>query len=144
MDLLSFCGYQLLVCIIDEMFLTFTQTGLITFTKLDVEQNPAATNIQHEIYNDGFHSTLINVSATISKTLLNMKGYMKINRNANKDDKKYSLQILNTVLDFSKLFNGVTVNPFTKALMSNLYKAIDFEPVFPFPPVSVFFCTQME
>lgn len=56
---------------------------------------------------------------------------------ADKNDKDYSIVILNTVCDVTKLLNGIAANPFMKTVLDNYLKVIDFEPKFPMSPVSL-------
>lgn len=116
---------------------------MFTVTKLEGENNPAVLNLKINIYNDGVHTTLINVTVEIYKTILSLKCYLKVSQAANKFDLKYSQPGLNTVFDVASILNGAVVNPLAKPFLANFYKSIDYEPKFPFPPVSSFIFCKM-
>lgn len=86
--------------------------------------------------NDGIRSTSANVSVLLFKTWTTAKCYLKVCLSANQNDRTFSIEVLNTVLDMSKLLNGVVSNVFMKSILSSALNSIEFEPKFPFKPVT--------
>lgn len=104
--------------------------------EIKIEQNPAVVEINVTLFNDGVHNTLLNFTVQTLKTLNMAKAYLRINVPTDVNDKAYNRQIVNTVFDVEKLFNGISSNMLTRSLSENLFKSIDFVPKFPFQPVS--------
>lgn len=91
---------------------------------------------QINLANDGVHSTSANVSVLLFKTWTSAKCYLKVCLSASQNDRTFSIELLNTVLDMSKLMNGVVSNAFMKSVLGSALKSIEFEPKFPFQPVN--------
>lgn len=90
---------------------------------------------QIDLANDGVHSTSANVSVSLFKTWISAKCYLKVSLSANQNDRSFSVEVLNTVFDMSKIMNGVASNAFMKSVLKSALNSIDFEPKFPFEPV---------
>lgn len=87
--------------------------------------------------NDGTRTTTANVSITLRRTWFTGRCYIKVSIAAHKNDRHYSILVLNTGFDLTKLFNGIISNPFTKSVLKSLLETMNFEPKFPLVPVRV-------
>lgn len=85
--------------------------------------------------NDGIRTSTANVSINLRRTWFSGKDYFKLSIPANKNDRDYSIVVLNTVIDVTKLFNGVISNPYVKSVIRSFLETINFEPKFPLVPV---------
>lgn len=92
---------------------------------------------QINLANDGIHSTSANVSVSLFKTWTSAKCYLKVCLAASQNDRTFSIEVLNTVFDMSKIMNGVVTNVFMKSVLGSALKSIEFEPKFPFRPVTI-------
>lgn len=91
---------------------------------------------QIDLANDGIHSTSANITVSLFKMWISAKCYLKVSLSANQKDRSFSMEVLNTVFDMSKIMNGVASNVFMKSVLESSLRSIDFEPKFSFQPVT--------
>lgn len=107
-------------------------------TKTQIEFDADIIKVKFDLFNDGIHDTVINITSEQIKTWKKGTCYFKVSVPVNNISKMYSRVLLNTVVDVSKVMNGVSSNVFLKSFVDNFAKSIDFEPKFPFHPVRIF------
>lgn len=93
------------------------------------------TNVTFHLNNDGVHDTAFNMTQELFVDVQKVKAIVNINMQENDEDQEYRRLFFKTTLDYEKLFNGVYGNYFSRALMANFFKSIDFEVKFPFRKV---------
>lgn len=103
--------------------------------KCEVDFDPVYTTSEVVLFNDGTRNTLVSVTTVQKKTWYRGRCYVKINMPAHKDDRRYSQELLNTIVDMDKVVNGVASNVFLKAFLATFFGAVDFKPGFPLKPV---------
>lgn len=104
--------------------------------KSQIEFNAEVIKVKFDSFNDGIHDTVINITSEQIKTWKSGTCYLKVSVPDNNKSQTYSRKLLNTVVDISKVMNGVSSNVFMKSFVDNFAKSIDFEPKFPLKPVS--------
>lgn len=69
-------------------------------------------------------------------TILKLYLYVSVFFPASPEDGNYQKEVLKTMIDYDKIFRGISGNLFSKMILENYLKVIDFEPKFPLKPVS--------
>lgn len=110
-------------------------SGVIYLEKVIVESNQAIVNISVANRHNADGNSVVNLTFTTFATVTKVLVYIKVRFNDQKNA-RHGLDLVNTVVDCERLFNGFQGNPFLKGYMENLIKAKDFEIKFPFLPVS--------
>lgn len=76
-------------------------------------------------------NTSVQNFVTVTKLLV----YLKVNLEDETDTTGSRREILNTVFDMGKVFDGILSNPIAKGVVDMALKSFEFEAKFPFPPV---------
>lgn len=87
------------------------------------------------IYNDGVHSTLLNLTTSRSEILENLILYLKVSIARDKFDRSYQVDMLRTTIKMKKFYQGITGNFVGKIILESFFKDVNFTPKFPIPKV---------
>lgn len=87
------------------------------------------------IYNDGVHSTLLNLTTSRSEILESLVLYLKVSIGRDKFDTSYQVDMLRTTIKMTKLYEGITGNFVGKIILEDFFKNVDVTPKFPIPKV---------
>lgn len=103
--------------------------------KIEAKVNKDVMNVTSEIFNDGLHDTLINMTVQYFVTIETEMLYIKFNLPLYEGDDRYQRRILSTVTNMNKFMKGVNGNFVTKSILERLSLSIDFPLEFPLEPV---------
>lgn len=109
----------------------------MVFDRIASNVNNKTGSIKFDIFNDGVHASVLNVTIEHKFDILQMKMLVKVNLPIDKRDTNYQREILKTNVDVDKLFKGVTGNFVMQAFMEKYLDCIDFEPKFPWRAVRI-------
>lgn len=77
-----------------------------------------------------------NLTVTSFVTIQKLKLYLRVTLDDN-SQLNGNNELVNSVFDIQKVFDGIYSNPIARALWDNLKKSIDFDLKFPLAPVSL-------
>lgn len=123
-------GLLTILCIFSSVY------GIIYIDNLvyDSDNSVVICNISytHDASGNSATTCICRTLVTISKMLL----YFKVVIAEDVNNQGLGRQLVNTVIDLSKLFQGLQANPFMKGFFRFLIQSSNFTMKVPFPPVS--------
>lgn len=103
----------------------------------DITFNPVISNLTFWHNCDGSNECVVNCVITSYFAIEKMKVYMTVKLPENEDDNEFRFQLLKTIIDVEKFFKGCKANPMVHFIVADFFRAIDFEPKLPLPPVRI-------
>lgn len=113
------------------------QASVIIINQYEVTFNKSISNLTFEHACDGKADCIVNCTITSFHTVEKMTLYVTVKIPENSNDRKYSKELVKTVVQLERYLNRKNGNHLVTAFLSHFLDSIDFEPALPFPPVSV-------
>lgn len=113
------------------------QSSLIIIHNFTIEANPDCCNISVGVYNDGVHSSAINLTWDISRTIETMIFYTSLYVQQDENDKECKKEFLRTTINAARMFKGLKGNVFADMIMSSLKEAMRYAPSIPWYKVKL-------
>lgn len=132
-DFLSVCWYLI------SWAARFFQFGFLYVEEHRIDYNPEVSK-QPEmvIFRNKKQSFEGNYSIEFIKTVNKVKIYLFLNIPENENDRDFRKELVKTVIDCNKFFNGVYANPFVKYAVHSALSSAQFELKMPMKPVTFF------
>lgn len=111
-------------------------TGIIYIDKVIQESNPAVAKVSFIYTHDAKGNSVTNVTFESFVTLTKMMVYITARIADDKGHSGVYRDLVKTVLDVEKLFQGSQSNPLLKGYFENIIRGMNFTVKFPMPPVS--------
>lgn len=115
------------------------QASVIIINQYEVTFNKSISNLTFDHKCDGKADCIVNCTITSFYTVEKMTLYATVKIPENSNDRKYSKELIKTVVNLERYLNRKNGNHLVTAFLSHFLDSIDFEPALPFPPVSVKF-----
>lgn len=111
------------------------QLSLVIINDSKVVNNYNIVNVTFDYTHDRTNDSVMNITFEIFQVVERCVLHLKLNLPENDNDKKFQREFYSTTIDVAKLFKGIFTNFIMRAIMENLAKTIDFEPIFPLTKV---------
>lgn len=112
--------------------------GILYVEEYKIDYNPeVAKKPELVVSSSKTQSFAGNYTVELLKTVNKFKVYLFLNIAENENDREFRKEVMKTVIDSDKFFNGVYANPIVKYLVSTLFSSAQFELKLPFKPVTV-------
>lgn len=98
--------------------------------------NPKMCNLTINYTHNEKGESVTNVTIVNHVNITKLFVYVSVRIPENRNDREYSREVIRTVVDLEKVFNGLQSNPLVKGYADNILKHVDFEIKLPFKPVS--------
>lgn len=105
----------------------------MTIRRINVNSNEEYANMTVKVRNGNTIDVVFEFFADVKK----LKIFTALNVPLYENDKDYQKEIFRASIDAEKMLKGIQKSYFTKVLMENYFKAIDFELKFPFKKVNI-------
>lgn len=111
--------------------------GFLYVEETIIDYNPEiAKNPELVVFSDKTQPYAGNYSFEFIKTVKSFKIYLSLNIPENENDREFRKELLKTVINGDKIFNGVFANPVVKYIVKTIFPSAQFEIKLPFKPVS--------
>lgn len=110
--------------------------GGVYIDKVIQECNPAVAKVLFIYTHDATGNSVTNVTIETFTTLKKVLIYATARIADDKNNSGVYRDLVKTVIDVEKLFQGSQANPIVKAYFASILRAMDFTVKFPMPPVS--------
>lgn len=112
-------------------------SGFVYIDKIAQDANKAVVNFSLAYTHDEDGNSVTNVTYETFVTVSKMMLYFTLKVADNQENAGVYRELVKTVIDVEKLYQGSQANPIVKSYFENIKRSMNFTLKFPMPPVSV-------
>lgn len=124
------------VCWFSALCIFSSVTGIVYIDKVIQESNPAVSKVSLTYTHDAKGNSLTNVTFETLTTISKIMVYFTLRIADDKNNTGVYRDLVKTVIDVEKLFQGSQANPIVKQYFEVILRGMNFTMKFPLPPVS--------
>lgn len=117
------------------LLMSSSTIGVVHIDRFTMQSNPAICDVAINYTHDARRNSIVDVNFTTFITVTSERIYVKARVPENENDWEFKREFLSTVVETEKIYRGMHSNPLLKIFCSDIFKSMEFDMKFPFPPV---------